>query len=343
MDGKGNTHQSLAEFSAAARNSFASARNAPLLTGQGQNMKCSFLSVLASCVVLGTLYADTPPSAKERAHYVDEITQAVKILNAHREAIGRQPLQPLTELCSGAREYAASEFLPGAPIVSNVFDHVETKGFTGNALSSVTLSNYVDGEELALDILHDPDLVEMIENPNAEFIGIGAVLIVVENEYTSRWCVVTGREGAGAAPYGTTGVETDSGWGFPHPENIAEPALAIVSGNSRDGFTYDSYLLPLSLIEAYRAALQDVKKAKISTSVGKRVVYKVPRPIWRAVKRLTLKGKLPTGLKFQALTGKLTGRALAPGRYNVKIGGDLIAEIDNKTKMKPYKVKIIIK
>lgn len=274
--------------------------------------------------------AAKPPSAAELASY-NAVQQAViDALNTYRASKGAPAVTSLPVLAKAARLSAEDDLFAGAS-GPDVFTRATSLGYQG-AFGGVVLGHgYITPERFIAGITTSGDtgILDTLKDPDSKYLGVGVALNAAGTQTDTQWYLLFGKDGTSPPPpYGTAGIETDSGRGLPDLSQYVAIYAGSVLGNSIDGFTYgdlpDANTIAVTKIvkKLLKKPLQ--AKARAGGSVG----AKLPSVLVRTAK-IKVKGKLPAGVKFKK--GALSGKPTTPGKYTIRLQVTLPFAIDGKS------------
>jgi len=251
-------------------------------------------------------------------------------------------LEPLIELCGGARLEAEARLTNPTAQISMA--QAQALGFTGNFVGFVNGSFYLSASALLSGIATEPTIRQYLLSPTAKYVGVGAAVRASGQSSDVEWAITIASDGMGAAPYGTSGIETNSGRGLPDLTQIDAILSGAISGDSISGFVYnpDAAILTPAVVEKFDKALKKLLKSPpvIRVAVGQPVAFKLPPDVFKVVKKLTIKGKLPPGVKFDRKTGRLRGAPAKAGSYVLRIKAGLKAKINGLSVLPLIKLRI---
>jgi hypothetical protein len=303
-----------------------------------------FLNLVCLAAGLGFARADQPPSSAEQQTYQAAEQAVVDAINTYRQ--NQTPplplLTPLIELCGGARLEAEARLTNPTAQISRA--QAEALGFTGNFIGFVNGGFYLSANALLTGIASDSNIRQYLLDPSAKYVGVGVAVRTSGQSSDVEWAITIARDGMGAAPYGTSGIEMNSGRGLPDLTKIDAILSGAISGDSITGYVYDpdAVILTPAVVEKFNKALKKLLKSPpvIRVAVGQPVAFKLPPDVFKVVKKLTIKGKLPPGVKFDRKKGRLRGAPSKAGSYVLRIKAGLKAEINGLSALPLIKLRI---
>jgi uncharacterized protein YcfJ len=302
-------------------------------------------ALLALGLVSSSLHA--APTAQEQANYDAAVQAVVNGINAYRAGLGKTSVTALKELCQAARESAEYQTL-NVGVAGDSFTRAGNAGYTGSFFplnSAFSGAGHISPPELLSFIISNGSFAAVLADSDAASVGVGIAVKADSANTEVRLFIVVGKLN-GMSLGGTAGIETGTGRGLTDLTDVASLLAGAYKGDSINGYTFDPSVVVVTseIASKFNAALKKLLKKPplVAGHVGKAVTFKLSTDVVKLVEKFKVKGKLPSGVKFDKKLGGFRGKPKSGGTFTVTISADLKAAVGGSKKLKPIKIQFKI-
>ncbi len=177
----------------------------------------------------------------------------------------------------------------------------------------------------------------------AASIGIGFALRAQGKTTEYQMRIILGK--AGTTIGGTAGLESTNR-GLIDPALLREILAGAWTGDSINGFVRDPDMIVLTeaqekaLVAALTKFLRNDSVVRVDR--GDSIVVKLPSQLLNLIEKVTVKGKVPAGVRFDVRKGTFRGSARSPGQYVVTLVVRLKGPVKGSETLKPIRIQFKI-